>query len=100
MWNFITSESGTVNRRAGLSVAWIAVALVAVTVLTALPAQAENSCVPYWQCYGAFCDSPVPGLGSCEGYAGCGGLWLRDHYWNSSAEGCFAAGYECTSDCT
>ena len=97
MINFITSESGTVTRRAGLSSAWVAVALVAVTVLTALPAQAENNCVPYQQCHGAFCGGCA--WYGCQVSGDCVPYWKSEQYCNDQTYGCMDMGWGCIS-CT
>lgn len=92
MINFFTSENGTVTRRAGLSFSWLAIALVAVTILSAAPAQAD--CVPYQQCYGIFCGQCK--YLDCSMYAGCGGLWWGHQYCNTVASGCIDVGWSCT----
>lgn len=94
MMNFFTSESGTVTNRAGLSFAWIVVALVAVTVLAAVPAQA-NSCVPPEQCYWLACGESTS-VG-CVTYGGCAPWWRAELYMNSPYAGCQWIGYTCIS---
>jgi len=92
MVHFITSESGTVSRRAGLSFSWIAVALVAVGLLAAVPSYAD--CVPYQDCYGAYCESCV--WVGCETYAGCNMPYKRQEwYCNDPGLGCVWSGYRC-----
>ena len=92
MAHFITSESGTVSRRAGLSFSWIAVALVAVGLLVAAPAQA--ACASPGNCYGIACNTCD--YTGCWTYGGCNMPQKRQEwYCNWEATGCTWSGYRC-----
>ena len=96
MVHFITSESGTVSRRAGLSFSWIAVALVAVGLLAAVPSYAE--CAPYWECHGAYCDTNCV-WADCQVYGGCNMPNKRENFYCNTTElGCYVSTYRC-SEC-
>lgn len=99
MWEFLTSESGTVTRRSGLSLAWVVVALLAATVISVVPAMAGD-CVPVGNCYGIACNT-CHWMG-CQGYPPCGPpgyfqQWLRC---NLDVGGCFIQGTRCVQQCT
>lgn len=97
--DFITSESGTVTRRAGFSFGGLVMALLVVAVLAALPSYANN-CVPYQQCYGLFCGSCAY-TGPCDNYGGCFPHPYRQWYWcNDPTYGCYQPGaYLCLDTC-
>jgi hypothetical protein len=99
MWDFITSENGTVTRRAGFSLAWLILALVAATVLSVVPARAD--CPPVGACFGIQCGTCV--WMGCAGYpSGCPIGEYRQDYWcnlDFAAGGCQDLGDKCVTSC-